>query len=1108
MHSSTLSTLPRLSVADIENACGARTYQRGLQYWRQGKVREAELVDFFDLPQISATVCGSNGRVYEVRIALLDDEQGQYEIDAECSCPVEFNCKHAVAALLQVLNHAHGGLEVRSEDPVAGWLGALKTASRADPGPEDEPLPKDVAFRLIYVLEPHALPRNPHGLRVSTHRVRLLKKGGYGKPSVFSLERAVEGYAAYNFIRRCDRDIAQLLIERTPLYYYDHSHSYALRRELGELALRRMLASGRCHWREQDTPALNPAPPRELRFQWEAMEDGRRLEAHLQPPAQHIVRIEGFWYVDLERLEVGRLVHPHLSPEQVTSLLQAPVIPDHRLEELSRQLLTEAAEYELPLPAELDIERIRIEGEAPVPHLLLHSREELSENREPRRFHCARLRFGYGPVRLDEAGTQTLVQGDKRLYHVQRDPQAEQAAMEGLSALGLRLNQAGDRRYLDWIIPAGTIADSAWRWHEFLEHGLPRLREQGWQVEIDASFHLIFQEPDDWHGELEEQGNDWFALTLGVDLDGERVNLLPLLVGLLAQAGDPAQLRARLQAQSHILMPMGEHRWLKIPSVRLLAIFDTLVELYDHEPLDSGGRLMLARSQGAQLGDLLNDPQLHWAGAEELRRLGERLRRFEGIHPAATPPGFQAQLRPYQSQGLGWLGFLREFGFHGVLADDMGLGKTVQTLAHLLAERQQARAVRPNLIIAPTSLMGNWRREAAQFAPKLRVLVLHGAERHRHFPRIADHDLVLTTYPLLRRDRDRLLEHSFHYIVLDEAQSVKNPKSQTTQIVYQLQGDHRLCLTGTPLENHLGELWSMFHFLMPGYLGGLQRFNRLFRIPIERHGDDARHDALRRRLRPFLLRRSKAEVASELPEKTEIVRTVSLQGAQRDLYETIRLAMDKKLRREIGNKGLARSHIMILDALLKLRQVCCDPRLLSLPQAKKVKRSAKLELLMDLLPEMIEEGRKILLFSQFTRMLGLIETELQGLGIDYAKLTGQTRRRDEAIARFQQGEVPVFLISLKAGGVGLNLTAADTVIHYDPWWNPAVENQATDRAHRIGQDKAVFVYKLITEQTVEDKIIALQQQKQALAEAIYSGTEPGARLTAEDLQTLLRPLDP
>jgi len=370
---------------------------------------------------------------------------------------------------------------------------------------------------------------------------------------------------------------------------------------------------------------------------------------------------------------------------------------------------------------------------------------------------------------------------------------------------------------------------------------------------------------------------------------------------------------------------------------------------------------------------------------------------------------------------------------------------------------------------------------------------------------------VLTTYPLLRRDKQVLLEHEFHLIVLDEAQAIKNPKSQTTQAVFELRGTHHLCLTGTPLENHLGEIWSMFHFLMPGYLGPLERFNRLFRNPIEKGGDGLRREQLRKRIAPFMLRRTKADVAAELPEKTEIIRSVALEGKQRDLYESIRLAMDKKVRSEIQRKGFARSQIMILDALLKLRQVCCDPRLVKLPQAKKVNKSAKLDLLMTLLPEMIEEGRRILLFSQFTSMLTIIEKELKAAGIDYCKLTGRTRKRDEVISRFQDGDVPVFLISLKAGGVGLNLTAADTVIHYDPWWNPAVENQATDRAHRIGQKKAVFVYKLITEDSVEDKILALQQKKQSLADSIYSaakgGADPVAALTADDLNELLKPLD-
>ncbi len=350
--------------------------------------------------------------------------------------------------------------------------------------------------------------------------------------------------------------------------------------------------------------------------------------------------------------------------------------------------------------------------------------------------------------------------------------------------------------------------------------------------------------------------------------------------------------------------------------------------------------------------------------------------------------------------------------------------------------------------------------------------------------------------------------HSFHCLILDEAQTIKNPRAKAAQIVRELDARHRLCLTGTPMENHLGELWSLFHFLAPGYLGDMRRFRRLFRIPIEEHGDQGRRLALQRRISPFLLRRTKQAVASELPEKIEIVRTVALDDAQAALYESVRAAMDKRVRETLSQKGLARSHITILDALLKLRQICCDPRLVKLEQAHKVRRSAKLELLLEMLPELLAEGRRILLFSQFTSMLSLIEAELKHLDIGYTKLTGQTRKREQVIEEFRSGAVPLFLISLKAGGVGLNLTEADTVIHFDPWWNPAVENQATDRAHRIGQTSTLFVYKLVTEQTVEEKILALQARKAALADGLYRDGQDGEGLgfSQTDLQELLEPL--
>jgi SNF2 family DNA or RNA helicase len=491
---------------------------------------------------------------------------------------------------------------------------------------------------------------------------------------------------------------------------------------------------------------------------------------------------------------------------------------------------------------------------------------------------------------------------------------------------------------------------------------------------------------------------------------------------------------------------------------------------------------------------------------DESRQLAQQLRCLERI-PACDPPAsLTATLRPYQQQGLEWLQFLREFHLAGILADDMGLGKTLQVLAHLLLEKESGRADRPSLVVVPTSLTFNWLHEAHQFAPALKVLLLHGPQRKGRFKQLQRHDLVVTTYPLLIRDAERLKAEKFHLLILDEAQTVKNPKSQASRIVRGLQTRHRLCLTGTPLENHLGELWSLFDFLMPGLLGDEKRFRRDFRTPIETQGDETVGVRLSQRLRPYLLRRTKAQVAKELPEKCEIIQSVALEGAQRELYETVRLSMHRRVRAEIERQGLGRSQIVVLDALLKLRQVCCDPRLVKRDEDSASLESAKLNHLMALLEEMVEEGRRILLFSQFTAMLALIEASLERAGIDYLKLTGQTRDRAKVVSAFQQGEAPLFLISLKAGGVGLNLTAADTVIHYDPWWNPAVERQATDRSHRIGQKQKVFVYKLICEGTLEEKILAMQQRKQDLAEGLYQSGSQDPHWSEEDIEALFGPL--
>ena len=643
----------------------------------------------------------------------------------------------------------------------------------------------------------------------------------------------------------------------------------------------------------------------------------------------------------------------------------------------------------------------------------------------------------------------------------------------------------------------------------------PHLQAEGWQIETDPSFPFQpITDIGEWYANVNNEatsGIDWFDLEMGVEIDGKRINILPHIVRLLRNPNIRTTMdNDNLSDEEVIYTQLDNGRYLPIPAKKIQFIARTLIELYDFNSLTQEGRLRLSTWQSAQLAELehaMAASQLRWFGSNQLRDLGNKLRDFKMIEKVALPSTFHDTLRPYQEEGVSWLQFLRDHNLNGILADDMGLGKTIQALAHIMVEKESGRMQCPVLVVAPTSLMTNWKSEASRFAPALKVLILQGNERKDNFDRIADHDLILTTYPLLSRDRDILLNHEYHLLILDEAQVIKNPNTMAHRIVQQLRATHRLCLTGTPMENHLGELWSLFHFLMPGFLGDNKKFTQTFRKPIEKRQDQDRQQALTRRVRPFMLRRTKEEVVSELPAKTEIIQHIELLPTQRDLYESVRLAMHSKIQMEIEERGLKRSQIVILDALLKMRQVCCDPRLLKIESAKNVKESAKLQFLIDTLPEMIEENRKILLFSQFTSMLALIEIELKKLKIPYVILTGQTKDRQTPINDFQSGKVPLFLISLKAGGTGLNLTAADTVIHYDPWWNPAVENQATDRAYRIGQDKPVFVYKLVTVGTVEEKILDMQNYKAALFAGVFDGksTSSGA-ITPEDLEALFEPL--
>jgi superfamily II DNA or RNA helicase len=750
-------------------------------------------------------------------------------------------------------------------------------------------------------------------------------------------------------------------------------------------------------------------------------------------------------------------------------------------------------------------------------------------------------------------------------------PAALSAALARLQATGLRPLPADALQWrgapaLPEIPDTSTLlslvreADFAAFWADTL----PALQAEGWAIDQRPGFAHAALPVSGWQiritpltqpkgmGSLEElrashsairpsggRAGSWL-LSLGVDLqtrDGsESLDLVPLLARLVKhdRRWTDADALAAIPDDALIRLTAPGGRVIDAEAAPLKAIVRSMLDVLTRPRRRADEPLVLSSWEAQRLALLRAGLKDAMASHPSARRAWANTWALQGDAglawladigagepppPVPPPPGLGIRLRPYQHTGLAWLQHLRRHCLAGILADDMGLGKTAQALAHLLVEQQAGRLAggadgRPALIVAPASLLFNWQAEAARVAPSLRLLTLDGPDRAKRIARIADHDVVLTSYPLLWRDAMALQRQPWHLVVLDEAQMVKNAGSRTATAARRLNARHRLCLTGTPLENHLGELWAQFHFLLPGYLGDARSFQRDWRTPIEKNGETARAQLLADRVRPFILRRHKATVATELPPLTEQVHRLPLAGAQRTLYESVRLAADERVRRVLDAQKFNGAMVSILDALLKLRQVCNDPRLLddSVPigPAGDTGTSAKLTWLAATLPSLVAEGRRVLVFSQFTRMLALVQMELHALGLSHLVLTGDTptAQRAGVVAQFQAGAVPVFLVSLKAGGVGLNLTAADTVVHIDPWWNPAVEQQASARAHRIGQTRPVLVYRLVAAGSIEERLLALQQRKAALADAVL-GPAGGAEtaLQPADVQALLAPLD-
>ncbi|PWV68821.1 SNF2 family DNA or RNA helicase [Halomonas sp. A11-A] len=1158
---------------DWPTAFDAATLSRGLGYAEKGRVYDGfNLQVGSDMLGIFGRVAGGRKQAYMTQV-YLDPKGLDKGLFTLCNCPVGVRCKHAAALIETFMEQmaeeggawheesaepspdsppapplanrlSAAGLEsARSERLKRDWEAWL--AAPAHPGPDSERVGEE--YRLALFLSVPGAYRDPI-LRVVPVWVRPSRQS-----------RRHTGWVAPRIIESGPHGLQPVpeggwsadLEEALTLLLHGQRESTWVSGQVRGATLVSQPFQARALWRlleaeappllfheKQTGPPLALGPSGQLAPYWQADEEGvQHLELDVQPddllsPAGIVLRAgRELCYLDVEQGLFGRMAG---DPEWLSRVEQAPPLPPEMSGWLSERL-REAPALAETLVAPHQIEERHLDDVAPRLKVTMQAAAGQLGFRDgaplPRwvEVGAAVVSFDYAGIEVaPERGERVQGFRDGQRLIIRRDTEAELALVRSLPPGMVTLERLRELgvvpAYLKlpgWSLllpnaegPPSTILE--WSTHLAGPDGwwemIARLRQAGCLVHFSDDFpeEPTYVEPDDWYGELEPAGNGWFDLALDIEVEGERLNLLPILRRLFRDPAFPLEPAEDEAENATWTLALPENRRLVMPLSRLRSLMAPILDWLSDES-DPEAALRLPVTAAEKVAPLAEHER--WAGREDVTALASRLRALPASLPA--PPGFTGELRDYQARGIAWMRFLSELGTGGILADDMGLGKTVQVLAHVLDERARGALTRPTLVVAPTSLVGNWCAEAERFAPELNVVALQGgkAQRERQFGEaLPSADLAVTTYALLIRDLERLREHDFGLLVLDEAQAIKNAASQTARAVRELNVARAIAMTGTPLENHLGELWAQLDAVAPGALGSQQWFGQRFRTPIEKEGDVELRQRLSRRIAPLMLRRTKQQVLAELPEKTETRREVTLSGAQRELYESLRLAQHQRVQQAVAERGLAGSGIVMLDALLKLRQVCCDPRLVKLQSARKTKRSAKLQQLRELVGPLLEEGRRILIFSQFTEMLTLIGEALEKDGITFTTLTGDTpgKTRTQRVALFQQGEIPVFLISLKAGGTGLNLTAADTVIHYDPWWNPAVEAQATGRAHRMGQQNPVFVYKLVCAGTVEERILDLQARKADLAASILEGgaerPSEGPMFDEEDLALLFAPV--
>ncbi len=1061
-----------LSLSAVQEASSEPVYRRGVQYYRRKKVLKYEEGEHGD--HIEALVIGSEPQPYKVSVQIDGDDK----FKADCSCPYfEEVCKHSVSVLLQYIARRHPGIKFDLSEPDRQKEPAEEKAPRArelldDPRsaePEDEQ--QDFQLGVLVLEKPLALilgtvPEEPQGkvniLKIPPQVLDLLPSGS----RIWRLARyltmlpqTTKGPAGGHRIPRGDEGAV-----------------------LGHLSLCARLVNTSdgqpmrfSESRVKAKVVISETESGELLLRLQAVrEDGSQLADPVFFLGQMcwVLSENVFYGIDLGALH--RLF---------------PFFDSHGEMTVKLELVPKFLAVDLPilrkrLPVELD------ESAAPFPVAVTEPpRVAIRLVEKPQGLELA-LGFVYGDLVLPSRDETSAVESE--LY-------TRTISETGQSVWVKRLwdMESQVRRFLSNLQPTRTVADRFF----FME-----------EPALDVIYYLSSEQCSTWEvsglGELKEYRVRQEPFSLKAQLSLKK-DAFKFDFHLAARAGDTPLsfdqiVDAVFRNRNYLKLPENEH--VRLPVQTLLSLLKAVGQSKELPGRERGRPLYQALPVTQAL-------EAHGVEIEADEGFGEflfKLRNFKELEPISVPDGFNGTLREYQKEGYNWLSFLREYGLGGILADDMGLGKTIQALVLLLAHHRNGQQRLPSLVVAPTSVVYNWMTEAQRFTPGLATELFLGRERGELLSKLGRDggkkpDVVFTTYGIIRRDWETLKNVPFEYVILDEAQNIKNPESVGAKACKQLKALQRLALTGTPVENRLKELWSIFDFLMPDFLGAYRDFNETFEKPIE-IGVEGVGQKLRKIVHPFILRRMKSQVEKELPDRTDIINLCELDDEQRSLYLDVLDECRQKVFGEIASRGIGRSQISVLAALLRLRQVCCDPRLLKNRGDGKPPASAKLEALMEMIDELVEEKHKVLIFSQFVEMLSLIREQLDRTTYVYEYLDGQTpaRERLEKVNRFNEDEsIPIFLISLKAGGTGLNLTGADYVIHYDPWWNPAVENQATDRAHRIGQTKHVFNYKLITRGTVEEKILALQRKKKELAELVIGGDEGVAKeLTQEDLEFL------